>query len=219
MQVPPDGLEGFAVEDMPVGPGWFDVVGLPLVAGRRLSDADHVTSAAVVVNRAFADRFWPGEDPLGRQVVLDGRSREVVGVSADARLLVQDDTPVPTLYRPMEETYRASAVLVIRVAGPIADGKRALADAVSAADAQLRVDQARTLREIANEALLPQRLASGLIGVLGVLGLVLAVLGIHGLVAYTVAQETREIGIRLALGGSKAGVGAVTYSRQLVICS
>lgn len=214
-QVPPDGQEGFAVEDMPVGPGWFDVVGLPLVAGRTLSDADHVTSAAVVVNRAFAERFWPGEEPLGRRIVLDGRSREVVGVTADARLLVQDETPMPTLYRPMEETYRASAVLVLRAAGPAADGKRALAAAVSAADAQLRVDQARTLREIANEALLPQRLASGLIGVLGLLGLVLAVLGIHGLIAYTVAQETREIGIRLALGGSRTDVGRAVLARGL----
>lgn len=190
-----------------VSPNYFATYGTPLLAGRDFSDADSTEPRRVIVNQALARRYFAGRDPIGLHVWLENERDpyEIVGVAGDAKY--QDirlaAPPIVYVFAPMS---RGSTTLSLRTdVDPIAvaaDARRIVTE-VLGADSVRRVT---TLAEQVDAAVVPERLMAILSGFFGAVGALLAAIGLYGLLAYTVARRTKEIGIRIALGATRGDV-------------
>lgn len=192
-----------------VSPGYFRLLGIPLLRGRDFTPRDRVGAPAVtVVNQRLAADLWPGEDPLGRGLRVGGPSGtvyRVVGVARDGKYRSLGEDPRRFVWLPLaQDVWRSQVSLLVR--GRDRDGiarglpLRELEERVASLDPRVPVLAASSLEEVLAGGLLPQRIAAGVAGFAGVVGLALTLLGLWGLVAWTVARRTREVGIRLALG-------------------
>jgi putative ABC transport system permease protein len=189
---------------------YFDTLGIRLLAGREFASGDRSGSGAVaIVNETFARRAWPNASPasaVGRTYLAGTRPVTIVGVAVDSKYSTLSEPPVPFVYRPQAQLWSSGQTLFVRVAGDPAMAGRAVQDAVASIDPLLPRPPVTTLTREASTALLPQRVAAMVTGVLGLAGLVLAAIGLYGLVSYGVTLRLREIGVRLALGASRADV-------------
>jgi len=197
----PSSGESMNVQVDIVDPGYFAVMGIRVLAGRGFRESDgNPVASAVVVNRRFADRFWPGRDPIGRAVVAEGRTWQVVGLVPTGKYRSLGEEPTAFIYFPWPALHSPAMTIHIRTTGAPAAVVPSLRREAAAIDPNLPLYDVRTMKEHLGFALLPARLAAIVLGGFGAFCLLLLGVGLHGVVAYTVSQRTREVGIRVAIG-------------------
>lgn len=204
-----------------VGADYFRTLRIPLVQGRDFAPQDRVGAPPVaIVNQAFVRRYWPGQNPLGKRLGFGGPQgpfAEVVGVVQDGKYRSLNEDPLPFLYLPFAQQYRASMTLYVRAASDPQPLVPLLRNAVKALAPGLPIMNPTTLEEAASVALLPHRVGAALLGVLGGLAALLAVLGLYGVLAYSVSQRTREFGIRGALGADRRQLVAQVVGEGMLL--
>ena len=206
-----------------ISPGWFATFGVPLIEGRDFTDHDRQGSPLVaIVNAALARQFLNGASPLGRTITLTTPGRavtmDIVGVAADSVYLSPREEVPPTVYTPMGQFYLPPALLTsvalsvrARTGSPVVLTK-GVADAIGVVNPRLSLTF-RPLSDQVDASLSQERVMAALSGCVGGLALLLAALGLYGVTAYAVTRRHGEIGIRIALGATPAGVVGLMLSR------
>ncbi len=206
----PQPHESLAVEDALVGPDYFKTLEIPMLAGRAFGPQDGEKSQPVaIVNRKFAEAYWPRKDALGKRIRVDGTWRTVVGIARTANYQNIGESPRAFVYLPLLQNYYPGVSVEVRVVGDPLAFVATAEQAVHELDADLPVYDPATFDSRVRLNTTNQRLAGAFVGIFGVLALILASVGIYGVLAYTTRQRTHEIGVRMALGGAPRDVFAL----------
>ena len=201
-----------------VTPDYFRTIGGPLRRGRHLADRDDADAPKVAMANEAAVRQWfPGQDPIGRRVNTNGVSREIVGVVADIVQRNAAEQATPALFVPLAQRATRSIKVVVRTTADVAVVASAIPPAIRAVDRDLAIADLAPLTDLATKSRARPRFYTGLLSLFAAVGLGLAATGIFGVMSYAVAQRTREISIRMALGARRADVLGMIVRRAVAL--
>ena len=206
-----------------VSPEYFKAMGIPLLRGRLFTERDAGDSLHVaVVNETMAKKIFPGEDPIGKRITFDSGENnpdwfEIVGIVGDVKQHGLDkSTPLQT-YEPYTQQPQSSMTLIIRTAGDPTDFTVAIRDAVVQLDKEQTISNIRTLTDYLSISITQRQFSMLLLGIFAAVALVLAAAGIFGVLSYTVAQRTHEIGIRMTLGAEQRDVLKLVVGKGMLL--
>jgi predicted permease len=206
-----------------VTPAFFETLKIPIVSGRGFTTLDtEASTRVIIVNETLARQMWPGQDPIGKKLVVqrrDGRLWEVVGVARDSKYIAVFEEHLPHMYFAMDQSKVHMRVVYVRSAAPPESLKMLVEREIHALDADMPIADARPLREVVEGGVgfLLFHIGSVQAGAMGVLGLILAVVGVYGVVSYGASLRMREMGIRVALGASPADVRGLVIRQGSVL--
>jgi putative ABC transport system permease protein len=212
--------DGDDIDRRTVSPNYMQTLRIPLRKGRYLSDDDRENAPLVaLINEAAAQRYWPGQDPIGQRFTLgDKKERTVVGVVADIHHLGPETPPRQECYMPWAQEQTYGGTLVVRTAGDPLTVLPAVKSAIWSVNPEQRLTgDTFTLERYLDRLIAQRRFNMAVLALFGVLGLVIAAVGIYGVMAYVVAQRTNEIGVRMALGATKGNVVSMVLRRAGVL--
>lgn len=203
--------------------GYFEAMATPLASGRSFDDRDRFDAPSVImVNQEFAKRYLADRNPIGQKLNLCWPAQspaEIVGVIADARQTELQRLPRPTIFVNNLQAPMYFAQLVVRAEGDPRRMTRAVENAIHRVDADQAVTHVETMEQVFSDAVAQPRLQLALLLVFGAIAGLLAIVGVYGVVAYSVAQRTREIGIRVALGARPGDVGRMVLNEGAILAA
>jgi predicted permease len=190
-----------------VSPGYFETLGIPIIRGRAFTATDDDKAPlAIIVDQTAAARYWPGQDALGKKLMIYGRPNVVIGIAKNSRHGFFSEQPEPMIYMSFFQSADNETIVQLRTTGSPADKAAAVERAIHEIDASIPVFDVRPLRETTQMANIFAVMQSTFAAMFALIALILAATGIYGVVAYRTELRTHEIGIRVALGASRGEV-------------
>ena len=209
-----------------VTPEFFSTIGIPIIRGRDVGDADtRDTTWVAVVSQSFADQIWPGQDPIGRQFFIAFRERTVVGVVGNIRVRGLEPASEPQVYLPARQVpdgglvFYAPKDLVVRATVPIGTLVPAVREIIARADPEQPISDVRRLAEIVEAETAARRDQVRVLAGFAAIAFLLAGIGIHGLLAFAVSSRTREIGLRMAFGARSHEIVGMVMRRGMLLAA
>ena len=206
-----------------VSPEYFKTMGVAILQGRGFSDDDRPTTPRVaIVNETMAHRYWPGENAVGKTFHArgaDGPVFQIVGVAADHKVATVAESPTPFIHVPRGQQPNTYNVVVARTGGDASALLRDMRRELLALESNLVFVENQTMDAEVGARLFPARISAWLVSIVGVVAMALAAIGLYGVIAYSVARRTREIGIRMALGARPASVLGLIMRQGFVVAA
>jgi predicted permease len=210
-----------SINRLVISPNFFDVMGIPVVMGRGLTERDNQTAPKVaVINEAAVHKYFPHENPIGQHFGSNPEASgdiEIVGILRDAKYDSVRDPAPPTMYVPLLQNPRGFGVFEVRTAGPTASVVSGIRDAVRQVDSTLPIMDVSTQIEQVEKRFAQEKVFAQAYTLFGALALVLASVGLFGLMSYNVSRRTNEIGIRMALGAQREQVLGLVMRESMIL--